>query len=388
MASLTAGDMRIAFGDLPGIESIQTLAAIERAKERGVNIELIILNDEDLAAQAIVGGQADVGIGSPYTLIQKVGVPIRLFAQISTQRFFPVVNAEEYKSWKDLDGQEVVVQARGSGTEAVMMLMAKQNGISFSKVSYVPGSEVRRNAMLQGTIKASIVDAANRRALEQEAPGKFIVLPVEGVSATDEGLFATEAYLKNNAADVDILVEELMKTAREITENPQAAVDMRNKYNLLSDLGGDADGEIDALLDDVDNHLVEGEVHLHFRVLPQEAVDDGHQIGHAKGHRRVDAQGALHLLLDGADAMAQVVDLLEYRHAAGVELRAGLRQVDAPRRAVEQPRTQPLLQHLHVLGRSRRRNAKMPCSFCKAAVSRDAGKYCHHHQLVHEILAL
>ena len=30
----SAGDMRIAFGDLPGIESIQTLAAIERAKER------------------------------------------------------------------------------------------------------------------------------------------------------------------------------------------------------------------------------------------------------------------------------------------------------------------------------------------------------------------
>src|SRR5262245_44133120 len=81
-AAAFAGDMRIAFGDLPGIESIQTLAAIERARERGVNVELIILNDEDLAAQAIVSGQADVGIGAPYTLIQKVGVPIRMFAQI------------------------------------------------------------------------------------------------------------------------------------------------------------------------------------------------------------------------------------------------------------------------------------------------------------------
>ena len=98
LQAASAGDMRIAFGDLPGIESIQTLAAIERAKERGVNVELIILNDEDLAAQAIVGGQADVGIGAPYTLIQKVGVPIRLFAQISTLRFFPVVNGEFYKS--------------------------------------------------------------------------------------------------------------------------------------------------------------------------------------------------------------------------------------------------------------------------------------------------
>lgn len=241
-----AGDMRIAFGDLPGIESIQTLAAIERAKERGVNVELTILNDEDLAAQAIVGGQADVGIGAPYTLIQKVGVPIRMFDQISTQRFFPVVNAEAYKDWKALDGQEIAVQGRGSGTEAVMMLMAKKHGISFGKVSYVPGSEVRRNALLQGTIKASIVDAANRRALEEEAPGKFIVLPVEDVSATDEALFATEDYLKNNAADVDILVEELMKTAREITENPQAAVDMRNKYKLLPDLGAEADKEIAA----------------------------------------------------------------------------------------------------------------------------------------------
>lgn len=159
-----AGDMRIAFGDLPGIESIQTLAAIDRAKERGVNVELIILNDEDLAAQAIVGGQADVGIGAPYTLIQKVGVPIRLFDQISTQRFFPVVNSEAYKDWKDLDGQEIAVQGRGSGTEAVMMLMAKKHGITLGKISYVPGSEVRRNALLQGTIKASIVDAANRRA--------------------------------------------------------------------------------------------------------------------------------------------------------------------------------------------------------------------------------
>ena len=28
-SAATAGDMRIAFGDLPGIESIQTLAAIE-----------------------------------------------------------------------------------------------------------------------------------------------------------------------------------------------------------------------------------------------------------------------------------------------------------------------------------------------------------------------
>ena len=245
-AVAAAAPMRIALGDLPGIESIQTLAAIERAKERGIDIELIILNDEDLAAQAIVGGEADVGIGAPYTLIQKVGVPVRMFLQISTLRFFPVVNTEFYKSWKDLDGQEIAVHARGSGTEAVMMLMAERNGIKYSNVSYVPGSEVRRGALMQGTIKASIVDAANRRILLQEAPDKFMVLPVEDLSATDEALFATTAYLDANADAVGVLVEEVLKTAREITENPAVAVELRNKYKLLPELGSEADAEIEA----------------------------------------------------------------------------------------------------------------------------------------------
>lgn len=210
-----------------------------------MNVELIVLNDEDLAAQAIVGGQADIGIGTPYTLIQKVGVPIRMFTQISTLRFFPVVNSEFYKEWKDLNNQEIAVQARGSGTEAVMLLMAKNHGITYSAVSYVPGSEVRRNAMLQGTIKASIVDAANRRALQAEGGDKFIVLPVDNLKATDEGLFATADYLTKGAADVDILVEELMNTAREITANPAVAVEFRNKYKLLPDLGAEADKEIE-----------------------------------------------------------------------------------------------------------------------------------------------
>jgi NitT/TauT family transport system substrate-binding protein len=241
-----AAPVRVALGDIPGIESIQTLAAIERAKERGVDVQLIVLNDEDLAAQAIVSGQADVGVGTPYTLIQKVGVPIRLFAQISTLRFFPIVNSQFYKSWKDLDGKDIAVQARGSGTEAIMLLMAKRQGIKYSNVSYVPGSEVRRGALMQGTIRASIVDAANRAIIMKEAPDRFMVLPVGDVRASDEALFARADYLRTNAAAVDILVEELIKTAREITAKPSVAVDLRRKYKLLPDLGPSADAEIEA----------------------------------------------------------------------------------------------------------------------------------------------
>jgi NitT/TauT family transport system substrate-binding protein len=129
-SALAAGAMHIAFGDIASVETLSFLIAIERAKERGLDVEVTYFKSEDLAAQAVVGGQADVGVGTPYALLQKVKAPIRMFFQLSSLRFFPVVDTEMYQTWEDLDGQEVVVHSRGSGTEAIMTLMAKRHGIS------------------------------------------------------------------------------------------------------------------------------------------------------------------------------------------------------------------------------------------------------------------
>ena len=236
--------MHVAFGDIATVESLNFLIALERAKERGVDVEVTFFKSEDIAAQAVVSGDADIGVGTPYALVQKVKAPIRMFYQMSNLRFFPIVNTEYYKTWKDLDGQEIAVHSRGSGTEAIMKLMAQKNGITYSNISYVPGSEVRAGALLQGTVKASIVDSTNKNLIMEKAPGKFAVLPMEGVNATDEALYANTDFLKAQAAAVDILVEELLKTWREINANPKVVVDLRKKYNLLPDLPADLEGEV------------------------------------------------------------------------------------------------------------------------------------------------
>jgi NitT/TauT family transport system substrate-binding protein len=238
------GKVRVAFGDIEAVETLNFMIALERAKERGVDVEVTFLKSEDVAAQAVVGGEADIGVGTPYALIQKVKAPIRIFYQMSALRFYPIVNTEYYKTWKDLDGQEVAVHARGSGTEAIMKLMAQKNGITYSNISYVPGAEVRAGALLQGNIKASIVDSTNKNLLEQKAPGKFAVLPTEGVNATDEALYANTEFLTEQAAAVEILVEELLKTWREINANPAVVADLRKKYNLLTDLPADLEEEM------------------------------------------------------------------------------------------------------------------------------------------------
>lgn len=230
-----ADTMRIAFGDIATVESLHLLIAFERAREKGVDIQVTYLKSEDIAAQAVVSGQADIGIGGPYALLQKVKAPIRIFTQISKLQFYPVVNAEFYKEWKDLDGQEVAVHSRGSGTEAIMQLMASKNGIKYSSIAYVPGAEVRTGALLQGNVKATIVDSSGKRVLEDKAPGKFTFLPLGDVSATDEALFANTDYLSENSKDVETLVESLVTTWRDVAADPKSVIALREKYNLLPD---------------------------------------------------------------------------------------------------------------------------------------------------------
>tara|TARA_R110002074_G_scaffold93267_2_gene203696 strand:+ start:470 stop:1459 length:990 start_codon:yes stop_codon:yes gene_type:complete len=235
-AAQDSGSMRVAFGDVPGGEMVNFMIAVARAEERGVNVEVSYLQSEDLAAQAIVSGQADIGVGTPYALIQRVNAPIRMFYQLSMLRFYPVVNGELYQGWEDLDGADVAVHGRGSGTEAIMQWMAAANDIEYNSVSYVPGSGVRAGALLQGRINVSIVDYERSRLLEREAPGRFIFLPMPEITATDEALYANRDWLESESEAVTILVEELIRTWREINEDPEVIVSLREQYNVLPDI--------------------------------------------------------------------------------------------------------------------------------------------------------
>lgn len=236
--------IRLAMGDIASVESLNLLIAMERTEERGVEMEMTFFNSEDVATQAVVGGQADIGVGGPYAFIENSGAPIRMFYRASTLMFFPVVNSDYYQSWSDLDGQEVTVHSRGSGTEALMRLMESVHDIEFSNLSYVPGSSVRAGAMLQGAVRASIVDSAAMRLLEEEGDGKFARLPVDGVDATDEALYGNVEFLENRQDDVVVFVEELLRTWGDIAENPAIVAQLREQYNLLPDLPADAVDDI------------------------------------------------------------------------------------------------------------------------------------------------
>jgi NitT/TauT family transport system substrate-binding protein len=242
--------VRVALGDVVSEETLAFIVALERAKDRGVEYELTSFAEEELAIQAIVGGQSDLGIGTPYAVIQKAKVPLRALFQMSALVFFPVVSTE-YQSWKDLDGQPFAFNSRGSATEAYGDVMAAREGITFSERTYVSGSGNRVIALLNGSIKASILDLSNKNKIMEEAGDKFHVLPGVNEKVSDEILFANADWLAANKETATIVVEELLKLWREMNANPGIIEEERVKRNLLSD-------QPQEVLDEVPDYYEEG----------------------------------------------------------------------------------------------------------------------------------
>jgi NitT/TauT family transport system substrate-binding protein len=243
--SANAETVRIGLGDVASVETLAMLVALERAKEKGLDYELTTFSKENLAIQAMISGQMDLGIGSPYSVIQKSKAPLRIFFQLSKLVFFPVVD-NKYKTWQDLDNEPFTFHARGTGTEAIGNIIAKREGITIGERSYVPGSENRVVGMMRGQINASIVDIANKNILLAKAGDRFHTLPGLDGNASDEVLFANKDWIAEHPKEANLLVESLLRTWRDMVANPQIIDQERKRFNLLSDLPAELLSEVDA----------------------------------------------------------------------------------------------------------------------------------------------
>ena len=238
------GSIRVALGDIESVETLALFIAMERVRKRGTDVEVIELADEDLANQAVVGGQADVGLGAPYGLIQGSGAPLRIVCQLQRIRFFPVVDKAAYPDWQSLDGETFGVHSRGSTSEALARIIEEEEGINFGEISYVPGAEVRATALLRGNVKAAMLDIPTKNFVMSEAPGKFHDLPTPESKASDEVLFGNTEWMKQNEESLQVLLEEILKVWQSIDENPEFVQEERERLGLLPDLPAELEEEL------------------------------------------------------------------------------------------------------------------------------------------------
>jgi NitT/TauT family transport system substrate-binding protein len=214
-----AAKVRIALAETPSDEVAAFFVALDRAKAQGLDYEWTAFADEELAIQAVLSGQMDIGFGTPYAAMQKSKAPIRIIFQLSKLKFFPVTS-KKYSKLEDLDGQPILLHSRGGGTDSIANVIEEKLGIKFSERSYVPGSANRIVALIAGQTDATIIDLANKNKLVKQEGDKFNVLPMFDVDASDEALFGNLDWIKANEKDVDIFVKALLSVYRDMARDP------------------------------------------------------------------------------------------------------------------------------------------------------------------------
>ena len=214
-----AAKIRIALAETPSDELAAFFVALDRARANGLDYEWTAFADEELAIQAILSGQMDIGFGTPYSAMQRAKAPIRIIFQLSKLKFFPVTS-KKYSKLEDLNGEPILLHSRGGGTDSIANVIEDKLGIKFGKRSYVSGSANRIVALVAGQVHATIVDLSNKNKLLRKHGNKFNVLPMFDVDASDEALFANLNWIKANAKDVDIFVKALLSVYRDMSKDP------------------------------------------------------------------------------------------------------------------------------------------------------------------------
>lgn len=244
-----AGTIRIALAETPSDELAAFFVALDRAKAMGLDYEWTAFSDEELAIQAVLSGQMDIGFGTPYAAMQRSKAPVRIIFQLSKLKFFPVTT-KKYSSLSDLDGQPILLHSRGGGTDSIANVIEDKEGIKLGERSYVPGSANRVVALVAGQANATIIDLSNKNKVMRQHGDKFNVLPMFEVEASDEALFANLDWIKENEDDVNIFVKALVSTWQDMSKDPSVISRETNPDGPIGQLPKEILGELDGFYAD------------------------------------------------------------------------------------------------------------------------------------------
>lgn len=244
-----AETIRIALAETPSDELAAFFVALDRAKANGLDYEWTAFADEELAIQAVLSGQMDIGFGTPYAAMQRSKAPIRIIFQLSKLVFFPVTTME-YTSLKDLDGKPILLHSRAGGTDSIANVIEEREGIKLGERSYVPGSGNRVVALLAGQADATILDLSNKNKIVAEAGDRFHSLPMFEVKASDEALFANLDWIKANEKDVDIFVKALASVWQDMAKDPTIIRRETNPDGPIGQLPAEVLAELDGFYTD------------------------------------------------------------------------------------------------------------------------------------------
>lgn len=237
--------IRFAYPSTADMGDVPSLLAWQQLKERGMEVIPRFFSKTDLAVQAVVGGEADMGAAAGIAVLKAIekGIALKIFAE-QVRNEWQLVTPVSIKDPKQLEGKRVAYHGPFTLTEALVKWTAIHYKLS-PQWLIIPGSEVRAEALLRGQIEATPAEIADvLNILEAKPTGFHVLISYAKIFPDLMGavFFARSDYLQKNAADVEAVIEAVLQLHRLAEEKPSLI-----KENALKLLAGTKPATLDAI---------------------------------------------------------------------------------------------------------------------------------------------
>lgn len=215
--------IRFAYPSVADMGDVPSLLAWQQLKERGVEVIPRFFSKTDLAVQAVLGGEADMGAAAGITVIKAIeqGMNLKIFAE-QVRNEWQLVTPVSIKDPKQLEGKRVAYHGPFTLTEALVKWTASHYKLS-PQWMIIPGSEVRAEALMRGQIEATPAEIADvLNILESKPAGYHVLISYAKIFPDLMGTvyFARSDYLQKDAAAVETVIEAVLRAHRLAEEKP------------------------------------------------------------------------------------------------------------------------------------------------------------------------
>jgi len=233
-SALAQKKVRFAYPSSADMGDIPSLLAWEQLKKQGIEVVPTFFPRTDLAVQAVVAGEADIGSAAGIAVVKAVesGMNVRVIGE-QVRNEWQLVTPVSFKDPKQLDGKRVGYHAPITVTEALVKWMAQHFKIAPNWL-IIPGSDVRAEAIMRGQLDATPAEIVDVLNILNAKPGQFHVL-ISYAKIFPQligSMYFTRAdYLQKESAAVDSVMEALLRAHRNAEERPASV--RENALRLL-----------------------------------------------------------------------------------------------------------------------------------------------------------
>lgn len=226
--------VRFAYPSSADMGDVPSLLAWEQLKKQGIEVVPTFFPKTDLAVQAVVAGEADIGSAAGIAVVKAVesGMNIRIIGE-QVRNEWQLVTPVSLKDPKQLDGKRVGYHAPITVTEALVKWMAQHYKITPNWM-IIPGSEVRAEALMRGQLDATPAEIGDVLNILNAKPGQFHVMISYAKTFPQligSMYFARADYVQKNGAIVESVLEAILRAHRNAEERPASV--RENALRLL-----------------------------------------------------------------------------------------------------------------------------------------------------------